>query len=504
MVSEEGLNVYGAATWGNFFIYQGFNETCGWMHTSSYADVADLYEEKISASGKDFYYEFEKKALKINTRQLHLNYKKENALVSFPVTAYFTHHGPVMGMRNSKWLSLKERNRSLDALQQSWLRTKAKSFAQFKKNMELRSNNSNNTVYADNQKNIAYWHGNFVPIRDTNFNWAFPVDGTRAATEWKGIHKLEETVHLINPQSGWIQNCNSTPYTSSGISSPKKQNFPEYMAPDGQNARAINAARLLGRAKNIDLDKIISIGYNTYLSAFDILLPPLVKAFQPGDSMKDYHKDLIEAIYILQKWDRHSSHNSIATTIAVEWATLLLQKAPTPRSDRESTNTIATFQWLKENIPPAEKLSLLSQVLMDLESKYGSWKMAWGDINRYQRNNRSLNSNFNDSSWSLPCGLASATWGSLPSFNSRRFPGTRFRYGVSGNSFVAAVEFGKKLRAKTIMTGGESFDHASLHFTDQAENFLNGKFKEIHFYKEDVNRNQKSKFHPGEEKAGDL
>jgi acyl-homoserine lactone acylase PvdQ len=276
------------------------------------------------------------------------------------------------------------------------------------------------------------------------------------------------------------------------------------MAPDGQNARAINASRLLSNVKNIDLDKIISIGYNTYLSAFDILLPPLIKAFQSGDSMKGLDKDLTEAIYILQKWDRYSSHNSIATTIAVEWGTLLLQKAPSPSSDRESTNTIATFQWLAGNVSYAEKLSLLSQVIKDLESRYGSWKIAWGDINRYQRNIWSLNSNFNDSAWSLPSGLASATWGSLPSFNSRRFPVTKFRYGISGNSFVAAVEFGKKVIAKTIMTGGESFDPASIHFTDQAENFLNGKFKEIHFYKEDVNRNQKSKFHPGEEREGEL
>ena len=504
MVSEEGLNVYGAATWGNFFIYQGFNETCGWMHTSSYADVADLYEEKISSEGREFYYEYEKKRRKVNTRQLHLVYKKENSLVSFPVTAYFTHHGPVLGMRNGKWLSLKERNRSLAALEQSWLRTKARSFAGFKKIMELRSNNSNNTVYADNQKNIAYWHGNFVPVRDTNYNWAFPVVGSISSTEWKGVHKMEETVHLVNPQTGWIQNCNSTPYTASGTSSPKRKLFPEYMAPDGQNARAVNAVKLLSGAKNLDLDKIISIGYNTYLSAFDILLPSLFTAYQTHDSLNGADPGLKQVIHILERWDRQSSYNSIATTLAIEWATLLLQKAPVARSDRESTNTIAIFQWLSENIRPAEKISLLTRVTRELEGLYGTWRIAWGDINRFQRNSRSLNTNFNDTAWSLPCGLASATSGSLPSFNSTRFPDKKFRYGVSGNSFVAAVEFGKKLRAKTIMTGGESFDPASVHFTDQAENFLNGKFKDIHFYKNDVIQHQISKFHPGQERPGAL
>ncbi|MGN6165363.1 MAG: penicillin acylase family protein, partial [Flavisolibacter sp.] len=279
MISDEGLNVYGAATWGNFFIYQGFNEHCGWMHTSSYADVADVYQEKIVKKADALYYEYDGQLKKVQTKQLVLRYKKDDVIKEVPMVAYYTAHGPVMGSRDGAWLSLKERNRSLEALEQSWLRTKAKTFAEFKKVMELRSNNSNNTVYADDQKNIAYWHGNFVPVRDSKFDWSLPVDGSTSATEWKGVHKLDEIVHLYNPVSGWIQNCNSTPFTSSGNSSPKKEAYPEYMAPDGQNARAITAARLLSAADNITLDKIIEIGYSHYLSAFDILLPSLFKGY---------------------------------------------------------------------------------------------------------------------------------------------------------------------------------------------------------------------------------
>jgi acyl-homoserine-lactone acylase len=504
MVSEEGLDVYGAATWGNFFIYQGFNETCGWMHTSTYADVADLYMEKIIPAGKGYLYEYSGKNLPVTEKQLQLRYRKGNELVAYPVTAYYTHHGPVMGSRDGKWLSLKERNRSAEALQQSWLRTKARSFAEFKKVMELKSNNSNNTVYADNQKNIAYWHGNFIPVRDTSFNWALPVDGTTTATEWKGVHKIEETVHLVNPASGWIQNCNSTPFTSSGKSSPKKQNYPEYMAPEGENARALNAVRLLSKASKIDLDGIIEIGYDRYLPAFDILLPSLFNAFDALPVNDSKRHNLSGAIRELRNWDRYSNGSSIATTLAVEWATLLLQKAPPARTDRESTNMVAVFNGLAANVSASEKLALMNNVLLDLEKLYGTWKMAWGDINRFQRNDKSNNSEFSDAKWSLPVDLASATWGSLPSYNSRRFSGTTKRYGISGNSFVAAVEFGKRLKAKTIMTGGNSFDPGSPHFTDQAEGFIDGKFKNINFYKEDVLKNARKKFQPGQELKEDL
>ena len=498
MVSDEGLNVYGAATWGNFFIYQGFNEHCGWMHTSSYADVADVYREKIIRKGDALFYEYNGQLKPVQTKQFLVRYKKENEVVEVPVTGYYTHHGPVMGSREGGWLSLKERNRSLEALEQSWLRTKAKSFAEFKKVMDLRSNNSNNTVYADDQKNIAYWHGNFVPVRDPKQDWSLPVDGSTPATEWKGVHSLNEIVHLYNPASGWIQNCNSTPFTASGSSSPKKKDYPEYMAPDGQNARAINASRLLSKATNITLDKIIEIGYNRYLSAFDILLPSLFKAYDElpaTDSLKGW---LRQPITILRAWDKTSSESSVATTLAVEWATRLTAKAPAPKTDRQATNAIALFNGLAANVPSKEKLEMLQQTLRDLRQRFGTWRMAWGDVNRFQRNEKSTNADFNDAEWSLPVGLASATWGSLPSFNGRRFSNTNKRFGVSGNSFVAAVEFGKKLKAKTIMTGGESFDPLSPHFTDQAEGFIKGQFKDIHFYREDVMKHAVRTYHPGE------
>ena len=499
MVSNEGLNVYGAATWGNFFIYQGFNEHCGWMHTSSYADVADVYAEDVGKQKSSLLYKYDGKLKPVQSKEFTIRYKKGDELLQKKVKGYYTHHGPVMGSRNGQWLSLKERNRSLEALEQSWLRTKANTFEQFKKSMELLSNNSNNTVYADDQKNIAYWHGNFVPIRDTNFNWALPVDGTTRATEWKGLHTLEQIVHLYNPASGWIQNCNSTPYTAAGISSPTKEDYPEYMAPDGQNTRALNAARLLSKAKDVTLGKMIDIGYNRYLTAFDILLPSLFIAYEQlaeNDRLKD---NLAQQVYLLKKWDRTSGESSIATTLAIEWATKLAQKTPRPKSDREATNQVGMFNWLAANVSGNEQLELLQEVTGDLEKMFGHWRVAWGDINRYQRNENSTNANFDDEKWSLPVGLASASWGSLPSFNGRRFSNTKKRYGVSGNSFIAAVEFGEKVKAKTIITGGESFDPASKHFTDQAEMFVTGRFKDIYFYREDVMKHAVKQHHPGEE-----
>jgi acyl-homoserine-lactone acylase len=178
LVSEEGLNAYGAVTWGQFFVYQGFNEHCGWMHTSSYADVADVYEETVSKNNDGYSYSHKGLFKILPAKAISLRVKSGDGMTTKSFSAYTTHHGPVMGKRQGKWLALKENNRSLAALMQSWLRTKANGFAEFKKVMDMRSNNSNNTVFADDKGNIAYWHGNFMPRRNPKYDWTMPVDGT--------------------------------------------------------------------------------------------------------------------------------------------------------------------------------------------------------------------------------------------------------------------------------------------------------------------------------------
>ena len=498
VVSEEGLNAYGAVTWGQFFVYQGFNEHCGWMHTSSYADVADLYKEKIIQKGDSVYYEYDKQLRPVRKKQIIIRYKKEDSVIQMPLTVYYTHHGPVMGSRDGKWLSLKEHNRSYAALLQSWSRTKAGGFEEFKKIMGLRSNNSNNTVFADDKGNIAYWHGNFMPIRDTSYNWSLPVDGSTPATEWKGLHALDATIHIYKPVSGFIQNCNSTPFTASGKSSPNKKDYPSYMSGDVQNPRALNAIRLFDNDKKFTIDKVIAAGYDHYLSVFAILLPSLFDAYKKLDENDSSKKQLAEPIRVLQSWDKYSSENSVATTLAVFWGNQMVLKLARLREDENENDQIELFKLLAKKTPAKEQLEILLSSVKMLESKYGTWKIAWGEINRFQRNTGKAKETFSDDLPSFAVGLASARWGCLPAFENRPYYNSKKQYGLSGNSFIAAVEFGKKVKAKTIVTGGQSSDPSSKHFTDQASMYINGQLKDVFFYKEDVMLHVEKQYHPGE------
>ncbi|MDB5151748.1 MAG: acylase [Mucilaginibacter sp.] len=493
MVSNEGLNVYGAVTWGQFFVYQGFNAHCGWMHTTSNADVADLYAEKVSKKGDQWYYQYNGSLKPVQARKLVLKVKNGDKTEQRTITGYYTHHGPVLGSRNGKWLALRSNNRSYNALLESWLITKANNFAEYKKAMDLLSNGSNNTVYADDQGHIAFWYGNYMPKRNPKLDWTLPADGTTPATEWQGVHPLDEIVHVYDPAAGWIENCNSTPYTCSGTSSPDKKKYPAYMGPDGQNYRAINAIKLLQDDKNITLDELISKGYDHYLAAFDVLIPSLINAYQSADdSLK---QSLAEPVQILLQWDRRSAVHSVATTLAVEWGTRMFAALPPVQTVEESTYQTDRVSNMLKTIDPKKELEYLNEAVKSLQKRYGAWKMEWGDINRYQR--PADGTAFDDKLPGIPAGLVGSQFGQLPSFQSRTM-NTQKRYGYSGNSFIAAVEFGPHLEAKSIITGGESFDPSSKHFTDQAVGYLNGRFKDVLFYKADVLKHAQRSYHPGE------
>lgn len=499
VVSEEGLNAYGAVTWGQMFVYQGFNPYCGWMHTSSNVDVADVYAEKIIKKAEKYFYEYEGTLKPVTEKKITISYQAGNELKQKTFATYFTHHGPIMGKRDDKWLSLKSYNRSVVSLIQSWKRTKAKGFEEYKQIMALKANTSNNTVFADNKGNIAYWHGNYIPKRDNQYNWAKPVDGSIAATEWKGLHTVDETVHLYNPVNGWLQNCNSTPFSVAGLNSPKRENYPSYMAPDGENFRGVNAVRVLDREKKYTIDKVIEAGYDTYLSAFEILIPALIKTFErdvkPNDSL---YNQLKAPIDVLKKWDYHSSETSVATTLAVEWAQKLSPVIQRLYIDQGETDQVENTKRFAANATVAQLMPSLVTVINDLTKKFGTWEIAWGEINRFQRLKGDLQAKYNDNEPSVPVGFASALWGSLPSYNSRYYQGTNKRYGVGGNSFICAVEFGKKIKAKSLLAGGESGDPTSKHFNDQLLMYIKGKFKDVLFYKEDVLKNAEKTYHPGE------
>jgi acyl-homoserine lactone acylase PvdQ len=372
-----------------------------------------------------------------------------------------------------------------------------KSLEEFKNNLDLKANLSNNTVYADAAGNIAYWHGNYMPIRDTAYNWEIPVHGSISKTEWKGLHDIEQTVHIINPANGWIQNTNNTPYSVSGEMSPARKNYPGYMAPDGENFRGINAVRLLSARQKFSMDDLIAVGYDPHLSAFDTSVPILISAHEKLKTTNPgLYNEMAEPIAALKTWDRNSGVNSVPTTLAIHWAEKMnaVLRSEDPELFADYT---ARYGSVLRNTDPVKLLQPLKEVTDTLIAHFGKWQVPWGEINRMQRIANSITPVHSDTAPSIPVGRAASTWGQLGSLVSRYVSGSHKRYATGGNSFVCVVEFGKRITARSILAGGQSGDPGSPHFFDQAGMYAEGKFKEVHFYKEDVLKNAKRTYRPG-------
>lgn len=491
VVSEEGLNAYGAVTWGQFFVYQGFNEKTGWMHTSGDTDVIDEFKETVLKNEEQLFYQYGEELRPVTTSEVTLTYKDGADFKERTFPTYHTHHGPITHLTDGQWTASAMMWEPIDALEQSFIRTKQDGYTGFRKMMDIRANSSNNTVYADAEGNIAYFHGNFVPKRDTSFDYTKPVDGSNPKTDWQGLHPESENILLLNPENGWLQNCNSTPYTAALEFSPKKSDYPNYMSIDRENFRGVHAIDLLKDRKGYTLDSLIQLAHDPYLPAFEALIPGLVKAYY---AHHDRNPKLQDAMDVLADWDFKTSTASVAMTLAHFYGTAYYREGKYP----EGMIPMERVKLWGSTSPNTEKLRIFESVIDQLTADFGTWNMPWGAVNRYQRLNGDIRQPFDDSKPSIPIGFASGRWGALAAYGARYgSENAKKLYGTRGNSFVAAVEFGDRVKAKSILAGGQSGDPVSPHFDDQIQMYADVQWKEVPYYKEDVLKRAKETYAPG-------
>jgi acyl-homoserine lactone acylase PvdQ len=493
MASDQGLDAYGAVTWGQFFVYQGFNETAGWMHTSSGVDAVDEYLETVEKKGDSFFYKYGTEERPLLTKEITVPYKTDHSMAEKKFTVYFSHHGPIIRQQDGKWISIRLMQEPIKALTQSFFRTKAKDYKSFRQTMDYKANSSNNTIFADSHGDIAYFQGNFIPRRNTSFDFTKPVDGSNPATEWNGLLNVNELPQLLNPKSGWLYNSNNWPWSGAGESSLRKQDYPAYVETGTETARGLHAIRVLQDKKDFTLDSLIAAAYDSYLPWFDKPIPALIKAWDDTPDSNPLKFKLADEIGLFYGWDHRWSVDSVPTTLAVFWGEDIRRHT----ADDARKAGVSVEEYISTQVPGQRLLQSLDAASDKLTADFGSWKTPWGDINRFQRLTGDIVQPFNDAGPSIPVGFTSSLWGSLASFGARPYPGTKKWYGASGNSFVAVVEFGEKVHAKAVTAGGESGNPSSPYFDDQAKRYTTGNLRDVYFYRSDLKDHTKREYHPG-------
>ena len=494
VTSDEGLNAYGAATWGQFFLYQGFNARLGWMHTSTTADAVDSFVETVVEKNGATFTRYGADLRPVTAAKVTLSYRaRDGGIASRTFSVFHTTHGPVVGRTSDgRWLATAMMFKPVEALEQSFQLTKAHDYAGFMRVMELKANTSNNTVYADADGTIAYLHPQFIPRRDDRFDFSKPVDGADPRTDWQGLHALADAPHLRNPGPGWIQNTNDWPYSAAGEASPTSMNFPRYMDTEGENMRGLHALALLRGHAGFTLETLAAAAYDPALPGFKRLIPHLLEAYDHAAPGPDKQR-MASQVELLRGWDQRWAASSAATTLAIYWGEALWREAGL----EPHGGGLADYDKVLGRTTPAQTLRALASASDRLTHDFGTWRIAWGMVNRFQRRTDDLVQPFSDAAPSLPVGFTSSHWGSLAAIDGDKPAGVHRRYGDDGNSFVAVVEFGDKIRALAVTAGGESGDPRSPHFTDQAVRYASGSLRRVYFYPEDLAHHSERSYSPG-------
>lgn len=505
--SKRGLNISGFTMLGSPYIWSGHNANLGWSHTNTGADSTDVFVETFDNPQNPLAYRYGGSYRNAAEWTDEIRVNNQGIAETKRFTFRRTHHGPVVGLRVGKSLAVSAASIevSVKLIEQKWAMARARSLAEFKSAMAQRRLTGSNTMYADRKGNIFYLHGNAMPRRSTKFDWSKPVDGSLPETDWQGFHEISELPQVTNPSSGFIQNCNSTPFLTSSTDNPDRSKYPVYMAPDLDTPRAQRSRQILSSKEKFTFEDWARASLDTRVLLAETLVPELVSTWEKlkrADAAKT--DKLAEPILVLKTWDYISRIDSIATTLFMLYFEQL-QRINRERSARQTENSTPVPTMLGEQlktIDAAAKIKAFEAVLDELQKDFGKWQVAWGEINRLQRIHTSGTvEKFDDAKASVPIPGASGLAGTLFTFNTRRDAGQKRRYGISGNSYLAVVEFSPRVRARSLLVFGQSADPKSTHFFDQADLYSKQQYKPAWFEEKEIKRNLERSYHPSGEIA---
>lgn len=483
--SDEGWNFTGYTRFGFPFPYVGHNENGGWVSTDNTADHTDVYAETFDDQKRPLAYRYGNGYRMATERTAEIRVKTSGGVETRSFKMRRTHHGLILGAREGKLLAVRMAKFEGDGWLREWyLMTKAKSLAALKRAMRPLNMLFGNVMYADRQGNTFYIYNGAVPRRDPKFDWTKPVDGSDPATEWQGYHSIDELPQLTNPRAGWMQNCNTTPFLLTSEGNPDPKNFPNYMVRDADNLRGEASRRILAQNKKFTFEEWRAAAFDLNVLGAEKHLPSMLAALkkyldESGASTDKETQNLRAAFDELSKWNRQSSIDSVAMTLFSLWR---------ERIDQNKAND------------DKARTAALEDVLKKLESDFGTWRVAWGEINRLQRYDESKNETFQDARPSIAIPGFGGGNGAVFTFQSIPARGQKRRYGAAGATYISVVEFAPKVRAMSVHVFGASGDTKSPHFMDQSPLYARGEFKPAWFTLDEIKANLESSYHPGEEK----
>lgn len=484
IISGSGWNFTGYTRFGFPLPYVGHSEKLGWASTDNAADLVDTYYEYFTRADDSLSYEYDDSYRQASRWQETVTIRTDSGLVSRELSFLKTHHGPVISYQEDKPVSVRmARYETPGWLEQWYGMTKAQNLEEFRQAVSTLEVQFGNFMYADQAGNIWYVYNGAVPKRKEGYDYERPLVGNTMDTEWLGYHTLEELPQIFNPASHWMQNCNGTPVLGTEpADAPRKEDFPEYMIVEPDNPRSEHARRILRETESFTYESFRDSTYSTYLISAEKDIPMLLNEAD-GEALTP---EVQEAIEMLTNWDRVSRAESAETTLYV----LMVYAAWL--DEMQSNSGVISF------------LTGLENTVQDLQETRGTWKVAWGEMQRMQRppDHIANDVHFSDSLPSVPLTGAPSWTGAIYIANANPDrQGNQYMYGEHGNSYVSIIEFGDTIRSGSLHPFGPSGDPSSPHYFDQAKQHSSGNYKPAYLYLEEVKANAVEVYSPGERQA---
>jgi acyl-homoserine-lactone acylase len=465
-ITAPGIDAYGATLVGIPVLSIAFNDHLGWTHTVNTHDGWDAYELSLSKGGYRFdgkVRPFEQEERTLNVKQPDGTLRKEKLIVQRSI------HGPVIKEDDNKAIAL--RVVGLDQpglLEQWWDMARATSLSQFQTALRRLQLPMFTVMYADRQGHIMHLFNGQVPVRNKGdfADWEGIIPGDTSKTLWTIYHRYNQLPRILDPASGWLQNANDPPWTTTFPSAINADDYPPYMAPRGpMNFRAQSSARMLAEDSQISFQEMIQYKHSTHVELADRVLDDLLFA-----AAKDNSEIAHRAVQVLKAWDRNTNVDSRGAVLFAAWV-----------EGMNLSNAFAT-PW-NENAPrttpnglsnPKNAVATLKTAATKVKTAYGALDIPWGDVFRLRYGSIDLPANGGP--------------GRLGVFRVVNFvPNDKGQFESNdGDTFVAAIEFSNPVRAMVLTSYGNATQPNSPHVGDQLKQFAQKQLRPVWRSRQDI------------------